>query len=102
MAVTHSTAARNLIADDVTALLDVGGAGTLEFQTSGSVKVAACTFSATAFGNASTGVCTAAAITSDTNAVGGSVTKAVLKNNAGTAVINCACGTSGSDINMST
>lgn len=89
MAVTHPTAVRNGIADHVVDQLDVGGAGTLEFQTSGDVEVATLTFSATAFGAASGGTATANAITADSSATGGTIAKARLKNNAGTEKIIC-------------
>lgn len=101
MAVTLTTAARDAACDAITALIDAGGAGTLEFQDSGTTEVATCTFSATAFGASSTGVCTAAAITSDTNATGGTTVKALFKSGAGTEILRCAVGTSGSDINLS-
>lgn len=101
MAVTHTTAVRNGIADYVTALLDANGVGRLVFQTSGSSTVASLPLSATAFGVASGGTCSAGAISDDTNAVGGTMTKAELRDGAGTAVILCSVGTSGADINMS-
>lgn len=88
-AVTHPTAMRNTLADTVVDSLDVGGAGTLVFQTTASATVATLTFSATAFGSASSGTATANAITSDTNAAGGTITKAELRNNAGTAKVLC-------------
>jgi len=78
MAVAHVTTVRNGMADYVVDLIDAGGAGTLEFQTSGDVMVATVTFSATAFGNAGAvteGLATAAAITEDSSAVGGTVAK---------------------------
>lgn len=91
------------MADAVVDLIDAGAAaGTLEFQTSGNVEVATCTFSDPAFGAASGGTATANAITSDTNATGGTVAKAVAKDSNGNTVLSCAVGTSGSDINMST
>lgn len=104
MAVTHPTAVRNAIADLVVDRIDAGaGAGTLEFQTAGSVEVATLTFSDPAFGAASGGTATASAITSDTSATGNAsaVTKAVIKDSTGTEVLTCAVGTSGSDINLS-
>ena len=88
MAVTHSNAARSAMADAVLDLLDVGGAGTLEFQTSGGVEVATCVLSATGFANAVNGVATANAIANDTSATGGTVAQFVLKNNAGTTIIS--------------
>ena len=79
---------RNAALDAAVDLLDAGGAGTLEFQTAASAEVATLTFSATAFGAASSGSATANAITNDTSATGSAspITKAVFKNNAGTAL----------------
>jgi hypothetical protein len=80
MALTHPVTVRNALADLVVDLIDAGtGAGTLELQTSGDVEVATLTFSATAFGAASNGIATAAAITDDTNATGGTIAKFVVK-----------------------
>jgi hypothetical protein len=103
MAVTHAAAVRTILADAAVDTIDAGAAaGTLEFQTSGDVEVATLTFSDPAFGGASGPTATASAITSDTNATGGTVAKAVLKDSDGNAKILCAVGTSGSDINLST
>lgn len=74
-----STAARNGACNGIVDLIDGGtGAGTLAVRTgspptnvgdaSSGTLLGTLTFSATAFGNASTGVATASAITSDTNA----------------------------------
>ena len=87
MAVTHSTNARNVMADAVLALLDVDGPGSLEFQTSASAEVATCVFSATAFGAASGGTAIANAIANGTNATGGDVTKFAMKDGNGVEVI---------------
>lgn len=104
MSVTHPTAVRNGIADFVVDQLDEGTPpGTLVMQTSGGVTVATLTFSNTAFGSASSGTATAAAITSDTNAVGGTIAKAELRNAAGTAKILCSVTATGGggDITLS-
>jgi len=61
MSITHSTTIRDGIANLVVDAIDAGGAGTLEFQTSGDVEVATLTFAATAFGASSSGTATAAA-----------------------------------------
>ena len=80
MAVTLSTAARNAAADATVDLLDAGaGPGTLVFLTSADAEVATLTFSDPAFGAAASGVATANSITPDTNATGGSITKAELR-----------------------
>lgn len=104
MAVTHPTAIRNGIADYVVDRLDLGtgtSAGRLVFQTSGGTAVATLALSNPAFGAASAGVATASTITSDTNAAGGTVAKAELRDRDATAIVLCAVGTSGSDINLS-
>lgn len=74
-----STAARNAACDALVDRIDGGtGAGTIAIRTgapptnvgdaSTGTLLGTCTFSATAFGAASTGTATAASITSDTNA----------------------------------
>lgn len=95
---TLETSARNAACDAVVDLLD---GGTLEFQTSGDVEVATLTFGTPAFGAASNGVATANAITSDTNATGGTIAKAVLKTSGAVDVVTVTVGTSGADINLS-
>lgn len=96
MAVTHPTAVRTGIANHVVDQLDEGTPpGKLVFQTSGDVTVATLTFSNTAFGNAVNGTATAAAISSDTNAIGGTIAKARLRNAAGTDKIICSVTTTG-------
>ena len=94
MAVTHPTAIRNDIADLIVDKIDVGGAGSIEFQTSASAVIATLTFSATAFdasgstgGNAA-GVATAASIGDDNDCNPGTVTKFVVKSGAGTSMFD--------------
>jgi predicted ATP-grasp superfamily ATP-dependent carboligase len=103
MSVTHEDNVRNAMANAAVDLIDVGAGanGTLEFQTAANAEVATLGFSATAFGDAASGVATANAISDDTDATGGTTTKAVLKDKDGNAVINCSVGTSGEDINLS-
>ncbi|PHS61197.1 MAG: hypothetical protein COB09_18590 [Thalassobium sp.] len=72
MSATHPTATRNLLADAIGDQLD---SGKIEFQTSGDAEVATCPLNAAAFPSAIAGVITAAAITSDTNATGGTIAK---------------------------
>lgn len=99
---TLTTSARNAAANAVVDLIDGGsGAGTLQFETSGDVEVATCTFSDPAFGNASTGVATANSITSDTNATGGTVAQASAYDSDSNKVIEFSVSTSGADIDMS-
>lgn len=106
MAVTHSTAMRNTLADAVDTA--IGTSGFLRFRLSGTVGspgtvVATLPLSATAFGAASGGTITANAITSDTNATGNAspVATATLETSGSTVVVHCAVAASGSDINMS-
>lgn len=104
MAVTHPTAVRTGVADFVVDQLDEGTPpGLLVINTSGDVEVATLTFSNPAFGAASSGVATAGAITSDTNATGGTAAKAELRNAAGTAKILCSVTATGGggDIQLS-
>lgn len=104
MAVTHATAARNAAANAVVDLIDAGAAaGTLEFQTSGNVEVATLTFADPAFGNAANGVATANAISSDTNATGGTIAKAVAKDSDGNTIFTCSVTATGGggDITLS-
>lgn len=105
MAVTHPLAVRQGICNFVVDQLDEGTPpGKLVFQTAGSVTVATLTFSNTAFGNADgSAIAAAAAITADTNAVGGTATKAELRNAAGTAKILCSVTATGGggDITLS-
>lgn len=114
MAVTHPTAIRNAVADFIcrgvaaaTTGLNVQG-GTpparLFLLTSGDVEVASLTMSNPAFGTASSGVCTASAINSDTNADGGTTTKAEIRQGTtGTPVILCSVTATGGggDIQLS-
>lgn len=105
MAVTHSTAFRNTVADAHTTAL--GSTPHLKFRLTGTVGspgaiVANLVFSATPFGAAASGTATANAITSDTNATGNAspVATATLQTSGGTVVSHCAVAASASDINM--
>jgi hypothetical protein len=104
MALTLATPMRDAIADAVDATINGGGgAGYLEFQTSGDVEVATITFDATAFGASSTGVITmASAPKSDTSATGGTMAKFKIYDNGapGTLLITGSVGTSGENINF--
>lgn len=90
---THSTAAQNAATDAVTAL--IGASGRLRFRLAGSLgapgtSVANLALSADAFGDAASGVATANAITSDTNAAGNAtaVSTATLETSGGVVVIH--------------
>ena len=103
MAVTHPASIRTILADAVVDSIDDGAtAGFLIFQTSGAAEVAKLTFNDPAFGAASGPTATANAITSDTNAAGGTTDRficqdsdLVAKGFAGNVL------TSGGDINLS-
>ena len=104
MALTLTTTMRDAIADAVDATINAGGgAGYLEFQTSGDAEVATITFDATAFGASSTGTITmASAPKSDTSATGGTMAKFRIYDNGapGTEMISGTVSTSGADINF--
>lgn len=101
MAVTHPTAVRTIIADAVTAT--IGASGKLIMQTAAAATVATLPLSATAFGAAVSGVATANAITSDTNAVGGTIAKAEIQTSGSVAKILCSVTATGGggDIQLS-
>lgn len=90
MAVTHPTAIRDGICNYVVDQLDLNTPpGKLVMLTAGSAVVSTLTFSNPAFGNSATGTATASAITADTNAVGGTIAKAELRQGGATPVILC-------------
>lgn len=106
MAVTHPTAFRNTVADLVDT--ELGTTAKLVFRLAGTAAspgtaVATLAMSNPAFGAASSGVITASAITSDTNATGNAspVATATLETGAGVVKVHCAVAASGSDIDMS-
>jgi len=100
---TLEAAAQNAACDAIVDLIDVGGAGTLVFQTSGDVEVATLTFNATAFGAASAGTATAAAITPDTSATGGTVAQASIFSGGASKIMECTVSApaGGGDIELS-
>lgn len=74
MALTHVTAVRNAMADACVDVIDTGTTdanGDLEIMTSGDAEVATLECSNPAFGAAAGGTATAATISDDTNAAGG-------------------------------
>jgi hypothetical protein len=104
LAVTHPTAVRTLLADTVVDQLDLNTPpGKLVMQTAGGASVATLTFSNPAFGAAASGTATAGAITSDTNAVGGTITKAELRQGNATPIVLCSVTNTGGggDIQLS-
>lgn len=109
-----STAARNAAADAVADLVDAGTppgklkiySGTMPTTVNdalaGNTLLAELTMSATAFGAASSGVATAAVITSDSSAdASGTASFFRVTNAAGTAIMQGSVGTSGADLNLS-
>ena len=105
IAVTHSTAVRTSIATAVRDAIDAGAAAKLVFRTTGTVSApgtACATLTCTdPCGSVTNGVLTFSAITSDTNAAGGTVATATLQTSADTVCVHCAVSTSASDINLS-
>jgi hypothetical protein len=106
LAVTHPAAFRTTVADLVDSTL--GTTAKLVFRLTGTAAspgtaVATLSFGNPAFGNAASGVITANAITSDTNATGNAsaVATATMETGGGTVVVHCAVAASASDINMS-
>jgi hypothetical protein len=100
MALTHTTAVRNAIADLVVDRVDAGvGAGKITFLTAADAEVAVCPFSDPAFGNAGAtvaGRADASAITSDTTAIAGTIAKAVISDSNDLEVFRGTVGTTGS------
>lgn len=104
MAVILETSARNAACNGIVDLVDAGaGAGALKFETSADVEVATLTFSDPAFGAAATGVATASAISSDTNATGGTVAQASFYDSDTNKVLECSvtAPAGGGDIELS-
>lgn len=110
-----SNAAASAAANAVVDSIDAGaGAGTLKLYSGtiptnadtaigAQVLLATLTFSDPAFGNASNGVATASAITSDTSAdATGTATWARIADSNGATVMDVTVGTSGEDINLNT
>lgn len=104
-----STAARNAAMDSVTALINVGGAGTIEIYTGtkpagpgtaigAQVLLVVLDFSADAFTDAVVGVATANAITSRAAVATGVPAWYRAKSGGGTAVWDGTVGTSGADL----
>jgi len=99
-----STAARNAMCDALVDLVDSGGTGTIAIYTASfGTLLATLTFSATAFGAASSGVATAATITDDSSAdaTGTAAVCRVINGSAAT-VWEGTVGTSGEDLNLNT
>lgn len=108
MAVTHPVAIRNAVADLVVGTaLDAGGPARLALRIAGTADApgttaALLTMSPTSFGAAASGVKTAAAITSDTNATGNAtaVSTGTLQTGAGVVRVHFTVAASGADGNL--
>lgn len=98
MAISHSTTARNAMADACLALLD---GGDLVFLTAADAEVARLPFSPDAFPAASGGSSAANPLTPDGNTSAGTIAKFEARNSSDAAVISGVVATSGADINLS-
>ena len=97
MAVTHPAAVRTGMADYVVDQLDINTPpGKVVMLTAASAVVATLTLANPAFGAASAGVATANTIAADTNAVGGTIAKAELRQGNATPIILCSVTATGS------
>lgn len=104
MGITLTTTARNAACDAVVDLIDVGTGdanGDLVIMTSGDAEVATLAFSNPAFGAASSGVATAATISDDTSATGGTAALFKFQNRDNAEVLRGTVGTSGADLIIS-
>jgi hypothetical protein len=102
MAVTHSTASRDLATNAVVDQLD-GAGSKLCFRISAAGAIAATLVGSTPFfGASSSGTATAGAISSDTNAAGNAsaVSHATLQTSGDVIAITCQVAASGSDIDF--
>lgn len=104
MAITHTTTVRNALANLIDDQVNSGTTdanGDLVIMTSGDVEVATLALSNPAFGAASSGTITAASITDDTSATGGTAALFKFQNRDNTEVFRGTVGTSGADLNLS-
>jgi len=104
MTLTIATPARNAACNAIVDLIDVGTTdanGDLVIMTSGDVEVATLACSNPAFGSAVAGVATANAISSDTNATGGTAALFKFQDLDNVEVLRGTVATTGGDLTMS-
>lgn len=102
MALTHTTAVRNTLADVINTAANAGaGPALLVIMTGADVEIATLTMSDPAFGAAVNGSITAGAIADDINATGGTAALFKVTDSAGTEVYRGTVGTAGADLNLS-
>jgi hypothetical protein len=95
MAVTHGSAVRDTLCNAAVDAVDASGGGDLVYLTSADAEVATLPMSSTAFGAASSGTATAAAITDDTDATGGTIAKFEIRNGAAAVIFAGSCSLTG-------
>lgn len=104
MTTTLTAGARNAACDAIADLCDVGSTdanGDLVVMAAADAEVATLALSNPAFGAASVGVCTANAISDDTNATGGTAIAFKLQDRDNAEVIRGGVATSGAELNLS-
>jgi len=99
MAVTHTAAIRNTLANAI--LTAIGASGVLSFETTGGAGVVATLPLAVTAGTVSGAVLTFNPIDSDTNAAGGTIAEFAIQTSALTDIFRGDVSTSGADINLS-
>lgn len=101
MSITHSAAIRNTVTNAVVDAIDGGsGAGLLVIMNASNIPVATLTFSDPAFGDSSGGTATAAAITADESAAGGTASKFKVTDSAAVTIFEGTVGVTGSDADI--
>lgn len=106
MSLIHASDIRDGFADFFVDKIDIGTTdanGDLVYMTSGDVEVATLAMSNPAFGAAASGIATAAAITDDSSATGGTVAKFKLQNRDNTELVqgSVTATSGGGDIELS-
>lgn len=99
MALTHTTATKNVATDAVVDQLN-GALGNLVFMTSGDVEVATIVLQDPAFGASTPPASLLGVPLSDTNATGGTIAKFKLETFGTTEILRGSVSTSGADINL--